>query len=464
MTAHSPRHPWVFDVTAFGAVGDGTAKDTKAINKAIEACAQAGGGTVHFPPGRYLTGSIILKSNVTLHIGAGATVVGSPDREDYPIVSDDYFYGAYRAYHTALVSGTGLEKVTVTGKGVIDGQGVNWWPLKKLQSKWAKYVEAGINSPPAGEEEAFARIRHAGTTKRPNLMEFIRCRSVRIEGVTLINSASWTLHPWYCENVTIDGITINNPPDSPNTDGINPESCRHVHISNCHLDVGDDCIALKAGTEDGSHPEAVPCENITITNCTMIHGHGGVVIGSEMTGSVRNVVISNCVFVGTDRGIRIKSRRGRGGYVENVRVQGIVMDGVSCPIVLNKFYASDLDGPVEPVSCGTPVFRNIAFSAITARDASVAGFLLGLPEMPIQHVSFSDTYLEATGDRSSRPAMIRGSIRALETGDFHGLFCKNARHVTCRGVEVATRKGGPLLTEDVDEAHFTGLVHRHLDR
>ena len=351
----------------------------------------------------------------------------------------------------------------MTGQGIIDGQGANWWPLKRLQNKWARYVEAGIDTLPAGEEEAFDEIRYAGTTKRPNLMEFIRCRSVRVEGLTLINSASWTLHPWYCENVTIDGITVKNPPDSPNTDGINPESCRHVHISNCHLDVGDDCIALKAGTEDGPQPEDVSCENITITNCTMIHGHGGVVIGSEMTGSVRNVVISNCVFVGTDRGIRIKSRRGRGGCVENVRVQGMVMDHVGCPIVLNKFYASDPDSPFGSASQRTPAFRHLAFSSVTARQASVAGFLLGLPEMPIEHVSLSDIYVEATSDRRIRPAMIRGSIPALETRDFHGLYCKHVRKVSCRGVEIVTRKGGPLLYEDVDQADFAGLGFRRLD-
>ena len=174
---------------------------------------------------------------------------------------------------------------------------------------------------------------------RPRLISFADCRNVLIEGVTLTRSPSWTINPVRCENVVIDKVTIVNPADSPNTDGINPDSCRNVRIANCHIDVGDDCIAIKSGTEAEAADRRAPCENIAITNCTMVHGHGGVVIGSEMAGGVRNVVIANCIFESTDRGIRLKSRRGRGGIVEDVRVTNVIMTGVLCPFTVNLYYA-----------------------------------------------------------------------------------------------------------------------------
>ena len=157
------------------------------------------------------------------------------------------------------------------------------------------------------------------------MIELLRCTNVRLEGITCRNSASWTVHPLVCDNVTVDGITIANPPDSPNTDGINPEACSNVRIANCHIDVGDDCITIKSGKEHEPFRSSRPCENITVTGCTMLHGHGGVVIGSETAGGVRHVAIANCVFDGTDRGIRIKTCRGRGSAVEHVSVSNVVM-------------------------------------------------------------------------------------------------------------------------------------------
>ena len=192
---------------------------------------------------------------------------------------------------------------------------------------------------------------------RPPLVRFVDCRDVLIDGLHFSNSPRWTLSPVACDNVTITKVTIRNPHDSPNTDGINPDSCSNVHIANCHIDVGDDCIAIKSGSEEDGRPNPRPCQNITITNCTMLHGHGGVVIGSEMTGGVRNVSISNCVFCGTDRGIRLKSRRGRGNAVEDLRVDNIVMDEVHCPIVVNLFYV-----------CGTSAAQQIARSLPAARQ------------------------------------------------------------------------------------------------
>ena len=187
----------------------------------------------------------------------------------------------------------------------------------------------------------------------------------------------WTLVPTACDNVTISRITLRNPADSPNTDGINPDSCSNVHIDNCHIDVGDDCITIKAGSEEQPRSMLLPCQNLTITNCTMLHGHGGVVMGSETSGTIRNVAISNCVFSGTDRGIRLKSRRGRGGGIEDLRVDNIIMDEVLCAVTANLFYGCDAWGTEKvnsqaawPVDAGTPQFRRLRFSA-TFRPAEL---------------------------------------------------------------------------------------------
>ena len=210
------------------------------------------------------------------------------------------------------------------------------------------------------------------------------------------NSPFWTVNPEFCDNVTIKGITIHNVP-SPNTDGINPESCKNVHISDCHISVGDDCITIKSGRDLQARKLGVPCENITITNCTMLSGHGGVVIGSEMSGGVKKVTISNCVFDGTDRGIRLKSTRGRGGIVEDIRVSNIVMSNIKKEaIVLNLKYSKM---PAEPKSDRTPEFRNIYVSGVTVRDVNTPIMVVGLPEAPITGIVMRDVYIQNAKQR-----------------------------------------------------------------
>ena len=298
----------VFNVKDFGATGDGINKDTDAFKKAISECQKNGGGTLYIPAGIYLTGPIHLKSNITLYIENGAVLKFSQDIDDYPTVYTRW-EGEEAEVYSPLIYGEDIENIAVTGFGTIDGQGMLWWNL--LRKKELRYP-------------------------RPRGISFYRSRNITIDGIRIINSPSWTVNPIECENITVNNIKIQNPYDSPNTDGINPESCRGVRISNCYIDVGDDCVTLKSGTEDCR--ERIPCENITVTNCIMAHGHGGVVIGSEMSGGVRNVVISNCIFEGTDRGIRIKTRRGRGGIVEDIRVSNIVMKNVICPFAFYMYY------------------------------------------------------------------------------------------------------------------------------
>ncbi|MCL6613153.1 MAG: glycoside hydrolase family 28 protein [Firmicutes bacterium] len=422
----------VFDVRAFGARPDGQTPSTAAITAAIEACAAAGGGVVYIPAGRFFTGPLRLKSHVRLHLEAGAHLLFSQDPADYPVL-ETRWEGKEVLTYAPQIYGEDLEGVAVTGRGTLDGRGETWWRLFRAKA-----------------------LAHP----RPRLMAFTRCKDVLIEGVRLVDSPAWTINPVMCERVTIAKVTIINPPDSPNTDGIDPDSCRNVYITNCYLDVGDDCIAIKAGREDS--PYRTPCENIVIADCLMLHGHGGVVLGSETSGGIRNVAIANCIFEGTDRGIRLKSRRGRGGFVEDLRATNIIMEKVVCPFVLNMYYdtgggaidesAHDLEP--HPVTEATPVFRRIHFSNITAREVgAAAAFLYGLPERPLEDVSFDNVWIEmAENALPARPAM----MRAIAPMARAGILCYGARRIAFRHVQVSGHQGPAFKIERSEGVRLVG--------
>ncbi len=432
----------MLDVRDFGAAGDGRTLDTEAIQRAIEACGVAGGGTVHFPAGAYVTGALVLRSHVTLHLEAGAVLLGSEDPVDYPVVRS-IWEGVDQETYAPLIGGSCLEGIAVVGRGTVDGRGEIWW------ERFRKSRGLALRYP------------------RPRLISFVACHNVMIEGLTLARSPSWTINPVRCSNVTIDKVTIFNPQDSPNTDGINPDSCSNVHISNCHIDVGDDCIALKSGTEAEDSDKRAPCENVTITNCTMVHGHGGVVIGSEMSGGVRNVVVSNCVFEGTDRGIRLKSRRGRGGVVEDIRVTNVIMVDVLCPFAVNLYYACGAwgdkvvsDRQPHPVTAGTPCFRRIHLSHITARDAKLAaGFVFGLPEMPVENVSLSDVFVSMAPDAEPGYPEMADDMELMQGA---GLVVRNVRGLRLQDVEIVGQQGPALLLADTTGIQIAGGVSPHL--
>lgn len=412
----------LYNVRDQGAVGDGTTLDRAAINRAVDACAQAGGGTVYLPPGRYLTGTIELKSHVTLELDAGATILGSENPDDYPTTPSPW--GAGPAMMAPLIYAVDAENITITGRGTIDGQGAIWWRRLRLNNP-KKYPPG----PQTAEDRAEAAKLDRG---RPHLIRPVRCRDLVIEQVCLRNSAEWHVHPMLCENLRIDGVAIAAPAvNAHNTDGINPESCRNVQILNCRIDTGDDCVTLKSGRDELGRRVGRPDENITIANCVMHRGHGGVTIGSEMSGGVRNVVVTNCIFVGTDIGIRMKSQRGRGGAVEGVSVSNIVMQDVPVPFVITTFYTgSDRPDEVHPVDEGTPRYRDMLFSHITARGAKKAGAITGLREMPIENVTFSNVHVEAQT----------------------GFTCTNAAGITFLDTVIDTAQG-PALTLD----HATGV-------
>ena len=422
-----------YSVVTYGAKNDSSKIATKAISAAIAAASKKGGGTVYFPAGKYLTGPIHLKSNITLFIDAGAELHFSDRFDDYLPMVESRYEGVDVTSFSPLIYAYKAENITITGRGLINGHGKKWWDFvegykqDQPRSKW-QYMFDSLNKnillpdDPRQMKRGFLR---------PPFIQPMYCKNVRIEGITIINSPFWTVNPEFCENVVVDGVTINNPP-SPNTDGINPESCKYVRISNCHISVGDDCITIKSGKDIPGRTKAMPAENYTITNCTMLRGHGGVVIGSEMSGGVKKITISNCVFDGTDRGIRIKTARGRGGVVEEIRVDNIIMKNIrEQAIVLDMQYAKT---DPAPVSERTPQFRNIHFSNITAQT-NEAIFINGLEEMPVEDISFNDMQFDAKS----------------------GAVIKEANNISFHNVRITTEQGSSITAEKVSNLTIDGL-------
>jgi polygalacturonase len=423
-----------YNVLKYGAKNDSSKLATTAIKNAIDAASKAGGGTVYFPAGKYLTGSIHLKSNITILIDAGAELHFSDNFDDYlPMVKSRY-EGVDVTSFSPLFYAYKAENIAIMGRGIIDGHGKKWWDFvegykeDQPRSKWQVTFD-GLNKDILLPDDPKQMKRGF---LRPPFIQPMFCKNVLIEGITIRNSPFWTVNPEFCDNVTVHAVTINNP-HSPNTDGINPESCSNVHISNCHISVGDDCITIKSGKDAPGRKMARPAENYTITNCTMLSGHGGVVIGSEMSGDVKKIVISNCIFDGTDRGIRIKTARGRGGVVEDIRVSNIIMKNIKQQaIVLDMQYTKT---NAEPVSERTPRFRNIHFSDITA-ETNEAGYLNGLEEMPIENITFDNINIEAKT----------------------GFVLKEAKRVTFRDVRITTKMGPVIKANHVASLSIDGIV------
>ena len=389
---------------------------TQTIQRAIDEAAAQGGGCVVVPAGEYETAGLVLRSHVELHLEAGALLRFTDDFDAYPVIRTRW-EGYEQDSRRPLIYAKGETDVRLTGPGTLEGQGQRWWKAFR-----------------AGEM----------TAARPCFVCFEDCERVVMSDFTVRNSPAWTIHPLRCENVSIRGLTVVNPSDSPNTDGIDPESCRNVRISDCHIDVGDDCIAVKAGTEDAE--QRVPCENVTITGCTMVHGHGGVVLGSEMSGDIRRVAITGCVFDGTDRGVRIKTRRGRGGSVEDVSITGLVMNDVLCPLVVNLMYFCGKDGraPIvsdsnpQPVTERTPHVRRIRMADIVVTNAkSAAACLCGLPEAPLEDISIVNTQIHLVEAEPQVPVMNAVAkpvtCAGLRADYVRGLHMTDLRIVGARG-------------------------------
>ena len=355
----------------FGAKGDGASKDTAAIQRAIDVCVTKGGGTVQLTAGTYLSAPIVLKSNITLQLDKGATLLGSPDHSDYPS-KIEFRLPALQS----LVSATNAENVAIVGKGTIDGNGESWWQM-------ARHVhDAGVMGNPH---------------PRPRLIVFDHCKHVRVEGVTIQNSPFWQLVPYYSDDVLVRNVRVLAPQHSPNTDAVDPFSSSNVRIDHLYADVGDDDIAIKSGAINSPGGDE-PARNITITDCTFLHGHG-LSIGSEIAGGAHNIVAERIHFDGTDNGIRVKANRDRGNDVSDLVFRDIDMKDVRNPIIISEYYPHILppSGEVKPAPVArlTPHFHNIVLENVTASGGAMAGAIVGLPESPVSDIVLKNVTLSA---------------------------------------------------------------------
>ncbi|GAB3689071.1 glycoside hydrolase family 28 protein [Spirosoma flavus] len=433
-------------ILAHGAKPDGVTLNTKAINAAIAACSQKGGGVVLVPSGIWITGPVELKSNVNLHLKKSATLLFTTDKSQYALVEGTY-EGKKAARNQSPISGINLENVAITGQGIIDGNGDVWRAVHKSQlteGEWKEKVASGGVLKDDGKtwypSEQFKKASTENMSMllvdgkkpadfanmkdflRPNLMVLTSCKRVLLEGVTFQNSPAWCLHPLMCQDLTIRNVTTKNPEYAHNGDGMDIESCKNFLIEGCTLDVGDDAICIKSGKDEEGRKRGMPTENGVIRNNTVYNGHGGFVVGSEMSGGARNIFVYNCTFMGTDKGLRFKSVRGRGGVVEHIYAKDIFMKDIAQEAIFFDMYyfvkfATDGERDMRPVvNEGTPIFRNMQFENIVCNGAQKGIFVRGLPEMPIQNIRMVNLTLKTD--------------KGVELIDAQGIEIRKAQFIT----------------------------------
>ncbi|MHB9294101.1 Glycosyl hydrolases family 28 [Hollandina sp. SP2] len=392
-------------LASFGASKDGQ-DNSRAFTAAAQALRDAGGGSLIVERGIWRTGPLELGSHTTLVLEAGALISFIPEPEQYPPVYTRWEGVECFAMHP-LVFAQEQHHIRIIGKGGIDGSGSVWWELlREKRRKGQDAPETPLEQKLAALNPGYNQQPSGGGSRnmqflRPPLIQFYKCTDILLDGITLTNSPFWTLHPLFCDTLTLRNLVIANPPDAPNTDGMDIDSCRNVCIAYCQVSVGDDGIALKSGSgEDGIRADK-PTAAVLVHHCTVRDGHGGIVIGSETAGGIFDVTVEDCVFIGTDRGIRIKTRRGRGGQIHDLRFRNLTMENNLCPLAINMYYrcGTDLASGLfslkpEPVGPGTPSIKNICISGIQARGCRAsAGFIAGLPESPVKHLYISDSDL-----------------------------------------------------------------------
>ena len=439
-------------VADFGGVGDGVTLNTESFAKAFEELERQGGGRVVVPAGIWFTGPIGLKSHTELHLDANAIIVFSTDQNLYPIVETN-FEGLDMKRCLAQVHAENATDIAITGKGVIDGNGAPWRELKKRKvgddiwkgvvksggvlsadgKVWYPdegYMKARLTAGSLNMQDPSLDLQEIKTFLRPVLVNLRECERVLLEGVTFQNSPSWNVHPLWCKDLTIRNITVRAPHYSTNGDGIDIDGCENVILTGSSFDVGDDAICIKSGKDEDGRRHAMPCRNLYISDCTVYHGHGGFVIGSEMSGGVENILVENCRFIGTDVGLRFKSTRGRGGEVRDIWCRNIYMkDIVAEAVTFNLYYAGVSSTEKATVSDGnvpksgtspaktaqnegavpengtspalpavdetTPVFHGFRFDNLVCSGAKQAIYINGLPELPLRDLSFSNSVFQA---------------------------------------------------------------------
>lgn len=436
----------------FGGVAGGKVKNTEAFKKAMDALVKKGGGKLVVPRGIWLTGPIVLQSNINLHIEDGAFIMFSKDKNDYPLV-DVSFEGLNTIRCQSPISARNATNIAITGKGVIDGNGDAWRAVKKgklAETEWKKFVASGgIVSedgktwyPSESYKKGFegssnfnvpdkiskSELESVKDFLRPVMVSIVGCDKVLLDGPTFQNSPAWNLHPLMSSNIILKNLTVRNPWYSQNGDGVDLESCKNVLIYDNTFDVGDDAICIKSGKDEDGRKRNMPTENVIIKNNVVYHGHGGFVIGSEMSGGARNIHVSDCTFIGTDIGLRFKTTRGRGGIVENIYVKNIDMINIPTQTIgFNMFYegaspvledgqnaeGNKIPEKVFPVNEKTPIFRNIYFKNINAVNSYEAISIYGLAEMNIKNIVIEDSQFDTK--------------KALTIVDGDGIVLKNVK-------------------------------------
>lgn len=486
-------------IEKYGGKADAVTLNTTAIQNAIDALSAKGGGVVYIGPGLWLTGPIVLKSNVNLHIARGGLLQFSSDFDQYPLVTTNY-EGLGAARCQSPISAKGQSHIAITGKGIIDGAGDAWRMVKKdklTQSQWSDLVASGgvvdskgrIWYPSKGSLKG-STTKDAGVLKegrtaadfkdikdylRPNLLSLIKCKNVLLEGVTFQNSPAWCLHPLLCERIVIRDIYAKNPWYAQNGDGLDLESCKDVLIENSSFDVGDDGICMKSGRDEQGRKRGAPTQNVLIQYCTVYHAHGGFVIGSEMSGGVKNVGIRHATFLGTDIGLRFKTTRGRGGVVENIYASHINMNNIKGDAIrFDMYYAAKdpiplkgekRDAPKEvllPVTEATPQFRNFYIQHINCQGADHSLFFRGLPEMAIKDIHLRELTMQ------TRKGMELIQADGIQVSDMHAILTSgqgpavilnHATHLSLQNVQME-RKPSDSVSESpwVITGHGNGPV------
>lgn len=463
-------------ITDCGGIGDGITLNTKAFALAFERLAAKGGGTLIVPNGVWFTGPIVFKSNINLYLEKGALILFTPDFNAYPLVKTS-FEGLETRRCQSPISAKGLTNIAITGKGSINGSGEAWRPLKRAkvtEAHWKAVLKSGgvlknkdywfpTQKSLKGESlsEMNLNVPHGELSEsdwdsikdfmRPVMVSFTECKNVLLEGVLFENSPSWNIHPLMCENIIIDNVFIRNPSFAQNGDGLDLESCKNAIVVNSTLDVGDDAICLKSGKDAEGRKRGRPTENVIVDNCKVFKGHGGFVVGSEMSGGVRNVLVTNCQFMGTDVGLRFKSTRGRGGIVENIYISDISMfDIVTDSFLFDLYYGgksasesledgdeSNVKAENIPADETTPVFRNIRVKNIVSRNARRAMFFNGLPEMNITNIHVEDAEIS--------------SLYGAELSESDGIILKN--------IHISPKEGPALVLNNVKNLKATDLTY-----
>ena len=480
-------------VTKYGAIGDGTTLNTVFIQKAIDDLSARGGGKLVFPAGVWFTGPIVLKSNVNLNLAKGSLLLFSPDFNLYPLVMSS-FEGLETRRCQSPITARNAVNIAITGEGAINGSGHAWRPVKRAkltELQWKELLKSGgvLRDPnywfPSaksvkgdvlysknlmGELKTDSQWLAIKDYLRPVMISLVDCKNIKLQGVLFENSPSWNIHPLQCENLVIDGIFARNPAYAQNGDGIDVESCKNVLLVNSTFDVGDDGICIKSGKDEEGRKRGMPSENIIVDNCKVFQGHGGFVVGSEMSGGVRNISVNNCQFLGTDVGLRFKSNRGRGGVVENIYVNNIFMLNIATDSFLFDLYyggksASEAleDGEANakeedllPVTDETPCFKNIYVKNLVSRNARRAMFFNGLPEMNISNINVENATISARfGAELVEADGVKFKHVNIIPAEGAAYILKNVKNFSATGLEYPSTLQQPVTISGVKTQNIT---------